>query len=85
MGARFRLKAGIDISRFPAQARVIAEALKRYGAILADNGSAWYLSGTEDNRWSNDALNALKTLKGSDFEAVDASGLMRDANSGATR
>jgi hypothetical protein len=82
MGARFRLKASVDISHFPAQARTIAEALKRYGAILADNGSAWYLSGTEDNHWSNDALNALKTLTGSQFEAVDESGLMTDANSG---
>jgi hypothetical protein len=82
MGTRFRLKAGVDTSRFPAQARVIAEALKHYGAILADNGSPWYLSGTEDSRWNNDALNALKTLQGSDFEAVDTRRLMADPNSG---
>jgi hypothetical protein len=85
MGAWFRLKASVDVSRFPAQARVVAEALKRHGAIIADNGSSWYLSGTQDDRWSNEALNALKTLKGSDFEAVDAGGLMVDPNSGAYR
>jgi hypothetical protein len=82
MGARFRLKASVNTSRFPPQARVIAEALKHYGAILADNGSPWYLTGTEDSRWNNDALNALKTLKGSDFEAVDATRLMANPNSG---
>jgi hypothetical protein len=85
MGARFRLKAGVDTSRFPAPARVIAEALKRYGAILADNGSSWFFSGSEDSRWNNDALNALKTLKGSDFEAVDAGRLMADPNSARCR
>jgi hypothetical protein len=82
MGARFRLKASVDTSHFPAQARAIAEALKHYGAIVADNGSSWYLSGTEDTHWNNDALNALKSLKGSDFEAVDATRLMSDPNSG---
>jgi hypothetical protein len=85
MGARFRLRAGVDTSRFAPQARVIAEALKRYGAILADNGSSWYFSGADDSRWSNDALNALKTLRGSDFEAVDESGLMASPNSAAVK
>jgi len=85
MGAWFRLKASVDVSRFPAQARVVAEALKRHGAIIADNGSSWFISGTQDDRWSNDGLNALKSLKGSDFEAVDVSGMMRDPNSGAVR
>ena len=79
------MKASVDISRFPQQSRVIAEALKRYGAIVADNGSAWYFSGTQDNRWSNDALNALKTLRGDAFEAVDESGLMVDRDSAAAR
>ncbi|MGI5182851.1 hypothetical protein ACQEVZ_42000 [Dactylosporangium sp. CA-152071] len=81
MGARFRLKASVDIAEFPAQARVVAQALKQYGAVLADNGSPWFFSGTQDDRWSNDQLNALKGLKGSDFEAVDAGLLMVDANS----
>ena len=85
MGQRFRLKASVDVSGLPAQARVVAQALKTYGAILADNGSAWYLSGTQDDRWNNDALHALGRLRGSDFEAVDASGLMVSAGSGQAR
>lgn len=85
MGARFRLKASVDTSGFPPQARVIAEALKRYGMILADNGSSWYLTGTQDERWDNDALRALKSLTGSDFEAVATSGLMVDPNSAQAR
>ena len=85
MGLRLRLKSSVDISRLPAQARVIAEAMQRYGVILADNGSAWYISGAPDDRWNNDALHALGALKGSDFEAVDASGLMVSPNSAASR
>jgi hypothetical protein len=85
MGLRLRLKASVDTSRMPFQARVVAEALKRYGAIVADNGAAWFFGGTEDSRWDNDQLNALKSLHGSDFEAVDESGLMVDPNSGAAR
>jgi hypothetical protein len=85
MGARFRLKASVDTSGFPPQARVIAEALKRYGMILADNGSPWYLTGTEDEHWDNDALRALKSLRGGDFEAVDITPLMVDPDSGRCR
>ena len=85
MGLRLRLKAGVDTSSMPRQARMIAEAMKRYGVILADNGSPWYLSGAPDQRWSNDALRALKSLHGSDFEAVDTSGLMVDKDSGECR
>ena len=85
MGQRFRLKASVDISHLPAQARVVAQALKTYGAIVADNGSAWYLSGTQDSRWDNDALHALGSLPGSDFEAVDVASLMVSSNSGAAR
>ncbi len=85
MGLRLRLKSNVDISRMPRQARMIAEAMKVYGVILADNGSPWYLSGEPDERWSNDALRALKTLRGSDFEAVDTSGLMVDKDSGECR
>lgn len=81
MGLRLRLKASVDTSKLPGQARIIAEAMKRYGVILADNGSPWYLSGAPDDRWNNDALRALGGLKGSDFEAVDTSGLMVNANS----
>jgi hypothetical protein len=85
MGLRLRLKASVDIAGLPAQARVIATAMKTYGVIVADNGSPWYLTGTEDSRWNNDALDALKGLSGSAFEAVDTSGLMASPNSGAVR
>ncbi|MEV0460936.1 hypothetical protein [Catellatospora methionotrophica] len=85
MGLRLRLKASVDTSKMPKQARIIAEAMKKYGVIVADNGSPWYLSGAPDDRWSNDALRALKNLSGSNFEAVDTSGLMADKNSGAVR
>lgn len=85
MGARFRLKADFDASGFSAEAQVIVEALKRYGMILADNGSAWYLSGAPDDRWSNPVLRELRQIQGSDFEAVDASSLMLDPDSGKAR
>ena len=85
MGLRLRLKASVDISGFPPQARAVAQALKTYGAIVADNGSAWYISGTQDERWSNDQLSALSQLVGSDFEAVDVSSLRISADSGAAR
>ena len=85
MGLRLRLRAGVDTSRMPPQARVVADALRRYGVILADNGSSWFLSGTQDDRWDNDALDALKSLRGSDFEAVDTTPLMRSPDSGAVR
>ena len=71
MGLRLRLKAGFDTSGFPPQARVVLEALKRYGMMVADNGSSWYVSGAPDPRWSNDDLHTLGRVKGSDFEVVD--------------
>ncbi len=82
MGLRLRLRAEFDDSGFSPEARVITEALKRYGMILADNGSAWFLSGVPDERWANDHLRDLGRIAGADFEAVDASGLMADPNSG---
>lgn len=85
MGLRLRLKADVDISGLPPQARVIAQAMKTEGVIVADNGSAWYISGAPDPHWNNDDLHALDALHGSDFEAVDTSGLMVDANSGKAR
>jgi len=75
MGLRVRLKASVNISRLPRQARVIAEALKRYGMILADNGAPWYISGTPDSRWDNEALRQLGQLTGRDFQVVDTSSL----------
>jgi hypothetical protein len=84
MGARFRLKASFNISGYPPAMQVILTAMKRYGIILADNGSNWYVSGAPDSRWDNDMLHLLDDLTGNDFEAVDALGLMTDYNSGAT-
>jgi hypothetical protein len=75
MGLRVRLKAGVDISGYPKQARIVLQALKTYGMILADNGSNWYVSGAPSPRWSNDALHTIGVVKGSDFEVVDTSSL----------
>ncbi len=75
MGLRVRLRASFDIRSFPPQARVVLAALKRYGMILADNGSPWYISGAPDPRWSNDDLHSLSRLTGADFEVVDTSKL----------
>ena len=77
MGLRVRLKASFDPSGFPPQARIVLTALKRYGMILADNGSSWYVGGAPDPRWSNDALHALGRVTGADFEVVDTSSLPR--------
>jgi hypothetical protein len=77
MGQRLRLKRGFDVSRFPRQARVVLKALKRYGMILADSGSSWYLSGAPDPRWSNHQLHTLHQVPGSAFEVVDTSRLPR--------
>jgi hypothetical protein len=84
MGTRFRLKASFDITPYPADVQVILKALKKYGALLADNGSSWYLSGAPDSRWNDTTLHQLGLVPGSALEAVDESGLMVDPNSGAT-
>jgi hypothetical protein len=70
MGLRVRLKASVDVRGFPRQARIVLTALKRYGMLLADNGSSWYVSGAPDPRWNNDALHTLGRVSGSDFEVV---------------
>jgi hypothetical protein len=70
MGMRIRLKAQVDLSRFSEPARVILTALKRYGMILADNGSDWFISGAPDPRWDDEALGQLSRIKGSDLEVV---------------
>lgn len=85
LGQRLRLKASVSTAGMPRQARVVAEAMKRYGVIVADHGSAWYISGAPDERWDNGALRALKGLHGSDFEVVDVSGLRVSATSGRVR
>ena len=71
MGLRVRLKASVNIAGLPGQARVVATALKRYGMILADNGSPWYISGAPDRHWNDAALHVLDRLRGADFEVVD--------------
>jgi hypothetical protein len=75
MGLRVRLKAGVDIAGYPKQARVVLQALKTYGMILADNGSNWYVSGAPSPSWSNDQLHTLGRITGADFEVVDTSSL----------
>jgi hypothetical protein len=86
MGQRFRLRADFDVSGFSPEVRIILDALKKYGMMLADNGSAWYLSGAPDSRWDNDALvTELREVKGSDFEAVDVSSLMVSPDSARIR
>jgi len=82
MGQRFRLKASFDESAFPEPVRVILRAFKRYGVILADNGSDWYVSGVPDERWDNEVLRALAAVTGADFEAVDVTSLRIDPDSG---
>jgi hypothetical protein len=82
MGQRFRLKANVDIASFAPEVQVILRALQKYGMMIADNGSAWYLSGAPDERWDNDHLSKLSEIHGSDFEAVNVSSLMVDPNSG---
>jgi uncharacterized repeat protein (TIGR01451 family) len=83
MGLRFRLKAGFDISGFKPQTRVILTALKKYGMILADNGSSWYISGEPNANWIDDDLvDDLRQVRGSDFEAVDESSLQLNPDSG---
>jgi hypothetical protein len=73
MGLRVRLKASVDISGFGPHVQVLLRALKKYGMLLADNGSPWYISGTPDARWDDDEFHALHALHGSDFEVVDTS------------
>jgi len=81
MGQRFRLRADYDLGGFDPQIQVILRAMQRYGIILADNGSPWYVSGAPDERWDNDILHQLDQLTGDDFEAVDVSSLMNDPDS----
>jgi hypothetical protein len=71
MGMRLRLRADFDVTTLSGQARVIAEAMQRYGLIVADNGSNWYFQGAPDPGWVDDDLNQLKAIPGTAFEVVD--------------
>lgn len=85
MGLRFRLKAAFDISSFSPANQVILRALKKYGMIVADNGSAWYISGAPDARWNDNDLHSLGHVTGANFEVVDESGLQVAPDSGQAR
>ncbi len=80
MGTRLRLKASFNISTYPADDQVILTALKKYGMILADNGSAIFISGVPDNRWNNTNLNLLKNITASNFEVVQQGTIYTPAN-----
>jgi len=85
MGQRFRLKASYNISGFSPQVQVILRGLKKYGMILADNGSSWFISGVPDPRWNNDILHELSGVTGAAFEAVDESSLIINRDSGQAK
>jgi hypothetical protein len=70
MGLRVRLRADYDISEFPRSAQIVLIGLKKYGMLLADNGSDWFISGAPDPRWKDRDLATLKRVKGQDFECV---------------
>jgi hypothetical protein len=72
MGLRLRLGAGYDISQITGPAHAIAQAMKQYGLIVADNGSNWFISGTSDARWPDENLDQLKSIPGSAFQAVQS-------------
>jgi hypothetical protein len=76
MGLRLRLKAGFSLDGFHGQALVVLRALKRYGLIVADNGSPWYITGAPDRRWNDEDLDQIKRVPGSAFEAVRAGPIM---------
>jgi len=86
MGLRFRLKASLNIAGFSHDTQIILTALKKYGMIVADNGSSWYVSGAPDTHWDDDTLvQEFKQIHGSDFEVVDEAALQISANSGQAR
>jgi hypothetical protein len=85
MGARFRLKASFPISRYRADTQVVLRAMKRYGLVLADNGSPWYFQGAQSGSWPSGLLDQLKTIPASAFVAVDTSSLRISSSSAAVR
>ena len=85
MGAWFRMKSSVDITRFRPETQVILRAFKTHGMILADNGSNWYFTGSADDGWDSDILDELKSIPAGAFEAVDASSLMVHPDSGQIR
>jgi hypothetical protein len=85
MGARFRLGASFDETPYSPQTRVVLEAMKHYGLMLADNGSNWFFQGAASNGWSDTLISELKRVPASSFEAIDESSLMVSPDSGQAR
>ena len=83
MGARFRLRGGFDISGYSTRAQIVLRAMKRYGMIVADNGSDWYFQGAVDTRWTYPFVDQLKQVPAGAFVAVDASACKVSFNSAA--
>jgi hypothetical protein len=77
MGLRLRLKASFDLSHFHGESLVVLRALKRYGLIVADNGSSWYITGAPDPRWNDEDLEQIKRVPGSAFEALQSGRIRR--------
>ena len=77
MGLRLRLRADFDTSAYTGASRVVLEALKKYGMIVADNGSDWFITGATDSRWNDTDLGQLKNVPGSAFEVVDTGPIIR--------
>jgi hypothetical protein len=73
MGMRMRLKAGFDVSGYSAANQVILNAFKKYGILMADNGSSMYIGGAPDDRWDNNDLHNLAQVHTSDFEVIQMS------------
>ena len=80
MGMRLRLKAGYNISGFSTNMQVILSAMKKYGLIMADNGSAMYISGAPDSRWDNDDLHNLGQVPASAFEVIQMNPVYTSSN-----
>jgi hypothetical protein len=76
MGLRLRLKASYSLADFHGQSLIILRALKRYGLIVADNGSPWYITGAPDPRWNDEDLEQIKRVPGSAFEAVETGSIL---------
>jgi len=85
MGARLRLRANFSLAGWSPQARIVLTAMKKYGLIVADNGSNWFFQGTSDPRWPIALIDELKRIPASAFDVVDESSLQISANSGQSR
>ena len=83
MGAKFRLRASFDISGYTSRVRIVLRAMKRYGLIVADNGSDWYVQGTMDPRWTYTFVDQLKRVPARAFVAVNAGACKVGPNTGA--